>query len=160
MGESSEGIFRSVTGAIKPENKKIGDAVLQGHVIEVKAVGGGTLNQVRAVKYSVLVAHDTSSDEWYVVPPHEVVRLVSKKARGQHTENPFESATIAIKSLQPHKISGPSALLSATRAAIAAGQQHPKVKAAMAQVLKESIELAQKSKDAVAKAFEPEESTE
>ena len=66
-----------------------------------------TLNQVRAVKYLPLVVHYAPTDEWYVVPAHVVVAEVSQKRRGQHTENPFESATLSLNILRPWKVEDP-----------------------------------------------------
>jgi len=47
------------------------------------------------------------TDEWYVVPAHVVVAEVSQKRRGQHTENPFESATLSLNILRPWKVEDP-----------------------------------------------------
>lgn len=61
--------------------------MLDGCPIEVKSATSNTLNQVRAVKYIPLVAYHVPTEAWFVVPAPDVVRLVSSKARGQHTEN-------------------------------------------------------------------------
>jgi hypothetical protein len=144
-GNSSEDLYRQATGAVKTGKAAIGDALLTGHAVEVKAVGSSTLNQVRAVKYIPLVAHDTKNNEWYVVPPQAVVHLVSLKVRGQHTENPFESATLNLKDLAQYKIGSVSDLAKATLDAVQSGQTFPAVQASMAKVLQDSQLLAQRS---------------
>jgi len=98
-GRSAEELFRAITGAEQAARAADGDAVLEGTPVEVKRATKVTLNQVRALKYIPLVVHFQPRDEWYVVPAHVVVAAVSQRVRGQHTENPFESATMSVKSL-------------------------------------------------------------
>src|SRR5665648_452929 len=98
-GRKAEEAFRQLTGADKAPRASAGDAVIDGCPIEVKNATANTLNQVRAVKYIPLVAYHQATSTWYVVPAQHVVRLVSGRVRGQHTENPFESATISVKNL-------------------------------------------------------------
>ena len=49
-GRKVERRFRELTGATPTEVSK-GDALLNGHLIEVKQASKNTINQVRAVKY-------------------------------------------------------------------------------------------------------------
>lgn len=143
-GRSAEEAFRAITGAGKPARASDGDALLGGHPVEVKRATNGTLNQVRAVKYIPLVARHEPSDTWYVVPAHDVVRLVSEKARGQHTENPFESATLSVSHLSDYRV--PEAeLKAATLKAIQSADEYPEIRENMNQVLEESRELARRS---------------
>jgi hypothetical protein len=141
-GQSAEERYRQATGASKPAKSGDGDAVLGGCNIEVKKAAGATLNQVRAVKYIPLVALHEPTDTWYVVPAHVVVCLVSSKSRGQHTENPFESATLNIVGLEKYKIASEKELKQATLDAIAEANKYPDLKKAMETVLKESKALA------------------
>ncbi len=111
----------------------------------MKKATATTLNQVRAVKYIPLVALHEPTDTWYVVPAHAVVCLVSSKGRGQHTENPFESATLNITSLGKYRIASDGALKQATLDAIVEAKKYPELKKAMEAVLKDSKDLAARS---------------
>lgn len=144
-GQKAEDAFRELTGASRTRYAREGDAVLNGHNIEVKNATSNTLNQVRAVKYITLVAYHQPTATWYVVGPHEIVRLVSSKARGQHTENPFESATLNIKNLSEYRVASDGDLRQAVLDAIASGDSHPRLREAMAGVLEDSKDLARRS---------------
>lgn len=149
-GEQVEAEFRRITRATKPSRAALGDAVIDGWHVEVKKASSNTLNQVRAVKFIPLAVKDTRSSQWYVVPAPDIVRLVATKKRGQHTENPFESSTLSLKSLGSFRVKR-SELLSKTRLAIAKGKRHPKLRAEMTRVLKESRALADASRKRVSK---------
>lgn len=144
-GRSAEDLFRQMTGATPAVSAARGDALLEGHPVEVKRATSVTLNQVRAVKYLPIVVHFAPTDEWYVVPAHVVVAAVSQKRRGQHTENPFESATLSLKNLHSWKVEDPDRLREATLEAIDASDQYPELRAAMEAVLRESRDLADAS---------------
>jgi hypothetical protein len=144
-GQSAEERYRKATGASKSAKSGDGDAVLGGCNIEVKNATAATLNQVRAVKYIPLVAFHEPTNTWYVVPAHVIVWLVSSKARGQHTENPFESATLNIFALAKYAIASERELKRATLDAIAEANKYPDLKNAMQNVLKESKVLAARS---------------
>jgi hypothetical protein len=144
-GRSAEERYLRATGATKSAKSGDGDAVLGGCNVEVKRATAATLNQVRAVKYIPLVALHEPTDTWYVVPAHIVVCLVSSKARGQHTENPFESATLNIFGLGKYKIGSEKELKQATLDAIAEAKKYPDLKKAMQSVLQESKDLAVRS---------------
>jgi hypothetical protein len=150
-GRSTEEMFLLLTGAQKAAKAALGDAVLDGHSIEVKRATSVTLNQVRAVKYITLVAFHEPTTSWYVMPAHEVVICVSAKSRGQHTENPFESATLSLGNLGRFKIGHESKLREAVLAAIAASAKYPQLRDEMHRVLARSKELAAESIAAVRK---------
>jgi hypothetical protein len=103
-GRSAEDLFISLTGAERVAKAALGDAVLEGRHIEIKRASSSTLNQVRAVKYLTLVVHYSPTNAWYVVPAHVVVLMVSRRFRGQHTENPFESATLNLNNLVAYRL--------------------------------------------------------
>jgi hypothetical protein len=144
-GKFAEERFRELTGASKAARSGDGDAILNGIPVEVKNATKATLNQVRAVKYIPLVAYYEPADTWYVVPAHVIVCLVSTKVRGQHTENPFESATLNIFALSKYRVASEKNVKQATLAAIAASNTYPDLKRAMERVLRDSKELAAKS---------------
>lgn len=148
-GHSAEELFRQMTGASPAEGAARGDALLDGHPVEVKRATSVTLNQIRALKYLPIVAHYAPTDDWYVVPAHVVVARVSQKRRGQHTENPFESATLSLKNLHAWKVEDPSHLREATLEAIAASDEYPELRSAMEDVLRESRGLADASLERV-----------
>jgi hypothetical protein len=147
-GNDVESEFRRITGASKPEKAAIGDAIFNGYAIEVKKASSNTLNQVRAIKFIPLVAFDTRDETWYVVPAPDVVGLVTIKNRGQHTENPFESATVSISALKDFA-SSESTLKNDLIAAINAGNANPALKKVMDDILEESKELARKARERV-----------
>lgn len=144
-GHSAEERFRELTGADPSSSAAQGDAVLEGTPVEVKRATSSTLNQVRAVKYIPLVVFFEPRDEWYVVPAHAVVAAVSQKTRGQHTENPFESATMSVNNLGAYRVSDVGQLRQATLDAIASSERFPELREAMKQVLAESRALADSS---------------
>ncbi len=148
-GRSAEELFREMTGAAPAERAAQGDALLEGHPVEVKRATSVTLNQVRAVKYLPIVVHYAPADEWYVVPAHVVVAAVSQKRRGQHTENPFESATLSLRNLHAWRIESAVSLRSATLVAIEESDRYPDLRAAMEDVLRESRDLAETSLERV-----------
>ena len=150
-GDSAEELFRQLTGATKAPQAALGDAVLCGQLIEVKKASSKTLNQVRAVKYIPLVAYYECESLWYVVPANEIVRQCARKARGQHTENPFESATLSLTNLAECAVADPSQLRDRVCTAIEEAARYPKLKELMDRVLRDSQELAARS---VAEAHE------
>ena len=113
--------------------------------MEVKQATRTTINQVRAVKYLPIAIYYTPAGDWYVVPAHVVVAFVSRKERGQHTENPFESATLNLATLARWRVAEPAELRSATLAAIEASARYPALKQAMEQVRRRARTLADES---------------
>ncbi len=147
-GNKAEELFRALTSSQKPPKAALGDAVKNGIYAEVKKVSENTLNQVRAVKYITLVAYDSEKKEWYVVPACDVVELIAGKERGQHTENPFESATLTLRIIGPYKVSG-SDLSAAWAAAVEKSDGKPLLKQKMDEVLEECKKLSTKHKKEV-----------
>lgn len=141
-GRSAEDEFIRLTGAEPSTTAAQGDAILDGTPIEIKRASSVTLNQVPAVKFIPLVVYYVPDDDWYVVPASAVVALVSRKNRGQHTENPFESATLSVRNLGDFRVADPGALRDATLAAIDEGARYPELQAAMGEVLQASKDLA------------------
>ena len=148
-GNDVEAAFRRITGAKASERAADGDAVLDGCNIEVKKASSNTLNQVRAVKFIPLVAYHTRSEKWFVVPAPDIVKAVSPKKRGQHTENPFESATLNISTLEKFKVESEVDLADTVRNAIKRGESFPELRDAMRAVLAESKRLAASSRDEI-----------
>lgn len=148
-GNTVEDSFRQLTGAIRAERAALGDAVLDGHYVEVKKASSTTLNQVRAVKYITLVAFSTQTETWYVVPASEIVRRCTLKERGQHTENPFESSTLSLKMLSDFEVKDPSSLRESVLAAVAEADRYPELRLLMESVLQSSKELSRSSRSAV-----------
>lgn len=148
-GISAEEAFFRLTGATPTSRAADGDAVLHGCNIEVKNASASTLNQVRAVKYIPLVAFHSPSACWYVIPAPDVVKMVSQKSRGQHTENPFESATLNLNKLTEFRVRSEADLKLAVLDAIARGKAFPRLEQAMKQVLADSKQLAHDSRTQV-----------
>jgi hypothetical protein len=147
-GNKAEDLFRALTSSQKPTDAVLGDAVKNGIYAEVKKVSGDTLNQVRALKYITLVAYDADRDNWYVVPACDVVALIAVKERGQHTENPFESATLSLRHLGPYKVASTD-LSTSWAAAVQKSDGKPLLKQKMKDVLKECKDLSTKHKNEV-----------
>src|SRR5436190_7171588 len=103
-GADAEDLFIALTGATRAERAALGDADVDGHEVEVKKAASATLNQVRAVKFIPLVALFLPEGRWFVIPASEIVRQCAKKTRGQHTENPFESATLSLNNLRGYAL--------------------------------------------------------
>ena len=149
-GRKAEQRFREITGATKPDKASAGDALLDGRFVEVKETSTDTLNQVRPVKYSPLVAFDKRTSTWHVVPPDVVVRLSAQRKRGQHTENPFESVTLNLAKLSAFSVAEGD-LHSATIAAFERGDGRPDLKDAMKEVRDKASELAKWSRQHVSR---------
>jgi len=144
-GVDAEATFRKLTGATEAKTAALGDAVLGGHYIEVKQARSSTLNQVRAVKYITLVAFSVPNKRWFVIPANEIVRQCARKMRGQHTENPFESATLSLYNLKKYALRNPKDLKDAVLKAIDEAKRYPALKKLMDEVLHNSKTLAQAS---------------
>jgi hypothetical protein len=145
-GRSAEKAFRLLTGAMPAERAALGDAVLEGHLVEIKQATANTLNQVRAVKYLPIVIYYTPTASWYVIPAHRVVARVARKIRGQHTENPFESATLSLREFADTLVPDPSDLRDATIQAIAESDQYRELRDEMALILRSARESAADSR--------------
>lgn len=147
-GREAERRFRDLTGATPAARAADGDALLEGHAVEVKQSSTNTINQVRPVKYLPLVVLDTRTSEWCVVPPDAVVRLAAQRQRGQHTENPFESVALNLAKLSDYGVAETD-LRSATIAAFRQGDRRADLKAAMQEIRRRSSELAAWSREHV-----------
>lgn len=153
-GREAEERFLSLTGASKVAVSSKGDALLDGHLVEVKQATKNTLNQVRAVKYLPLVVYYRPADEWYVIPAHEVVRRIAAKSRGQHSEIAFECATLSLASLGEFKVDDPGELRAHTLMAVAASAEFPELRAEMDRVRAEAIRLATDARARVQAIFD------
>jgi hypothetical protein len=149
QGREAEIRFRNATGASRSRRPADGDALLSGHNVEIKKASTNTLNQVRPVKYVPLVVLDTRTDDWFVVPPDQVVRLAAKKKRGQHTENPFESVTLSVADIRGQYLVSEDQLRTATMAAIEHGERASELRDLMAEIRQRSSDLAEWSRDRV-----------
>jgi len=152
-GADAEEVFLQLTGATKAPKAALGDAVLDGHFVEVKKASSSTLNQVRAVKYITLVAYSSTEDRWYVIPASVIVRQCAQKRRGQHTENPFESATLSLRNLTAYALADPSGMRAAVLSAVDEARKHPALRDVMDRVLGESRALAARSVEDVGAAL-------
>lgn len=145
-GKETEELFCNITGAIKSTKPSLGDVLLDEVYIEIKKTSTGSVNQVRAVKYLPLVVYSSKQKCWYVVPADVVVQVVSTKSRGQHTENPFECASISLKSVERFKVENQEDLALAAKAAHERATQAVKVKGLMSQMLHTIRKVAETTK--------------
>ena len=90
-GDNTESLVESLCKNVKvlKRGSALGDAeyVTEGEefYIEIKKT---TLNQVRPYKYIPVVAYNPDDDDWFVIPPDDILDMASKR-KGQHTLNPF-----------------------------------------------------------------------
>jgi len=141
-GLSAEKYYMQITGASKSKNKVDGDFCFGDDNGEIKEAVE-TINQVRAVKYIPLVVYNSKDNAWYVVPPNVIVNLVSKKKRGQHTENQFECATLSINKISAYQVVENN-LKQETLNAIEEGRKHPELKIMMQNILADCKNMASK----------------
>lgn len=153
-GDQVEQEYRDLTGASETERAALGDAVLDGNFVEIKKASSVTINQVRAVKYIPIVIYSTKEEAWFVVPAHEVVVQCATRKRGQHTENPFESATLNLNKLGDFRLDSAGELRQATLDAIDEAAEYPELRELMEKVLTDSKALAARSKEEVSEALE------
>lgn len=109
-GDRAEQEFlRLVPESRASADAKLGDVVVQiggqPYHVEVKQCQskGGTINQVRALKYITCVIWAPERNPcWYVLSPDQLVQLAATKQRGQHNEIPFECMNFTLNSLPAH----------------------------------------------------------
>ena len=145
LGDDAELRFRLITGATLPGSKAQGDAIFNNVAIEVKMASANTINQVRAVKFIPLVIWSKESNDWFVLPAPDIVALVSQKLRGQHTENPFESATLSLSKLRSYRVNE-NLLVEALHDAITRASEFEDLRLLMSEILKKSKDLALESR--------------
>lgn len=88
-----------VRGSWLCADSRLGDAVVvvdgEEFVIEIKtsqAPKGGTVNQVRPIKYQIVVIHVPNRRKyWIVLPPDIVLQMAVEKDRGQHSAVALEN---------------------------------------------------------------------
>lgn len=99
--------LRLVPNARPADTVRTGDVDLTGpRAVEIKlthAVNGGTINQVRAVRFLPCAVWTPHQGKWLVFSADEIVLLASEKVRGQHTDNPFESCSINLASVDSRR---------------------------------------------------------
>ena len=149
-GKKTEQVFCSLAGASSlPKSDSRGDAFLvhrgERHFIEVKKVGSGAANQVRPCKYTTLVVWSEKEDEWYVIPPQDVVNLAKPK-KGQHAVNSFECCNFGKKQWRQEKYrSDTQSLYRRVRLAIEEGNNaSPLYRKVMAQVRQDALTLKER----------------
>ncbi|MDD3531401.1 MAG: hypothetical protein PHV99_02320 [Candidatus Pacebacteria bacterium] len=153
-GDNAEERFRLfVKGSKKSDNAKLGDArvPVKGELryVEIKECHSNTINQIRAIKFIPLVIYNGQT--WIVLPPHEIVRLVTKKSRGQHTEIPFESANLSRNSIPKEFECSDSELNARVQAAIKEGDRNADIAQEMRNLLSQLQKINQETKVRVEK---------
>lgn len=148
-GKAAESAFRRlVRDSRASDEAKRGDVIVpvdgKDHYVEVKechapAGAGGTINQVRAIKFITCVVWAPNHRCWYILSPDQLVRLAATKSRGQHTEIPFESMNFTLASLgsQSHAKATDDTLDCEVRAAIRRGLAAGGLRKLMESLLKE-----------------------
>ena len=158
-GEKAKTLFRRLVTNIRRSNDFSGgdtEVNIDGnwYHVDVKDCNGNTINQVRAIRYQTLVIYNDGV--WFVIPPQEVVHLVAKKPRGQHTEIPFESAALSLSNIETVYRCSDSQLAERVYASIRMGQQQQfkEVKEVMEDLLSDLAKLNERTKSSIAAIFE------
>jgi hypothetical protein len=163
-GEGAVRAFLSLVPGSRPsDNAKLGDAIVRGdgsdHYVEVKechasAGEGGTINQVRPIKFIPCIIWAPNQECWYILSPDQLVLLAATKKGGQHTEIPFESMNFALGSLSGkyHSKAKDSELGAKVLAAIRRGVKAENMKELMASLLDDIIAIKMKYIEAVRRA--------
>ena len=133
-GDESERIFREllVDVTVPSKGAALGDIRMvvddKAYYVEIKrceSTKGGTLNQIRALKYIPLVVHLPKQEpSWMVIPPNRIVELVASRSRGQHTEIPFESVALSVTAQLNEFRCAESELEAKVEASIREGQKY------------------------------------
>jgi hypothetical protein len=158
-GDDAERSFlRLVRNSRQSPDPKQGDVVVlidgNWRYVEIKQCQSNTINQVRAIKFIPLIIYSPGSTEpWVVVPPHEVVRLVAAKSRGQHTEIPFECANLSLNHLADDLRCGDADLEREVLEAVKEGDSFAAVRDAMTELHDELVRLSERTKQEVIEAF-------
>jgi len=106
--EAEQRFLQRWPAATKPAHSKDGDWSIvvdnQAVCVEVKQCAAppgtaGTINQIRAIKYTPMLVYNPALQVWLVVPAAELVRRAAQKQRGQHTEISFESMNLSFREL-------------------------------------------------------------
>ena len=160
-GQDAERRFTNlVPDSRESDQAKKGDAIvtLDGidSFVEIKechaaANSSGTINQVRAIKYICCVIWAPNHDCWYVIAPDQLVGVAAGKARGQHTEIPFESMNFGLKGLPDHlhtKCSD-AELGEVVRKAIRRGRERTDIADAMKEMLLEIQALKERYRERI-----------
>lgn len=158
-GDNAKHQFRQMVTNVRRSNDfSAGDTEVNidgdWYHVDVKDCQSSAVNQVRAIRYQTLVINNNGI--WYVIPPQEVVRLVSQKSRGQHNEIPFECASISLSQIQSVYRCSDSQLAERVYAAIRMGQreQFKTVKDLMSELESELIKLKERMKSSVVSMLE------
>ncbi len=163
-GEGAEQAFlRLVPSSRGTDDARRGDVIVTvdgiDHYVEVKechaSVGqGGTVNQVRPIKFIACVIWAPNQGCWYILSPDQLVLLAATKKRGQHTEIPFECMNFTLGSLPEHLHSRASdAELGVTvLAAIRRGAKAEKMSGLMSALLRDIRAIKNKYIEAVCQA--------
>lgn len=155
-GKGAESEFlRLVPNSRASDNARLGDVIVSvddtQHYVEVKechapAGSGGTINQVRAIKFITCVVQAPQQRCWYILSPDQLVRLAATKRRGQHTEIPFESMNFTLGSLSSdfHSKASDGELAANVEAAIRRGVAAENLKSLMESLLAEIVAVKQR----------------
>lgn len=162
-GYEAEAMFRRLVPFSKDsESPAKGDVrvVLGGveHYVEVKSCKtrkGGTANQVRAIKYLPVVIHTpTRETEWIVFPANVILGYVVQKARGQHSEVPFENATVGLGEWTKEFSCSSADLPGRVMGAIFEARRYPGLKRSMDLLMYDLKRLSYRARDEVEQILE------
>ena len=155
-GDLSEELFCKLLADVTVPSKgaALGDVRMvvddKAYYVEIKrceSKKGGTLNQIRALKFIPLVVHlPEQNPTWMVIPPNKIIELVANRSRGQHTEIPFECITLSVSSRLDEFRCEQDELEAKVEAAIREGQRQPLLQQCMADLKRDIQRLSAHAK--------------
>lgn len=141
--------FLEITGARPSEDRRRGDAILsvegKDHYVEIKQCRAewyetNTVNQIRPIQFIPLVVYNPERATWYVSSATRIVRLASKKQRGQHTEIPYECINLSLSKLESDACDEKD-LRSRVEAACLEAEAHSELRIVLQDLLRELQEV-------------------
>jgi hypothetical protein len=152
--DAEQQFIRLVKGAEESDADKKGDAIVRldgrAHYVEVKYTTSNTINQIRAIKFIPLVIYSPQLPvPWAVLPAHEVVRMVSEKNRGQHTELALESANMTLSSISSSFRCRPQELSDTVHQALRAADRYPSLQQLLQDLITRLTSIKEEFREAV-----------
>lgn len=150
-GEAAKRRFCNLTGA-SPVPGQESAAILDNYTIQIRGITkptSGTANQIRAVKYRVIAIFNQPKNDWYVISPDDVARLLNARVAGQHGKNPYENSTLNLGELARYLVPPKITLADACLKAAKKGDRYPAIRSALEDVVTISELAAQQAHDVV-----------
>ena len=103
----------------------------QSLFVVAKAVGAGTINQIRPYRCVPLLLWDADQNAWYLISATNILHIAAQKNRGQHTESPFECCNLNFREFNSYECPS-SQIVSKVKESYAELESTPQIRALMA----------------------------